>query len=161
MFERKFEFIVHHPLEICEQRVLDMEKSGCFSPKISTDVLSTRHDGYSEIYVGYKWIRRGNRMYIEAVIKQIDDGTSHISGIAILKGIETSIYFIVTVSCFFGITLLFLRGWGEWREAIFVTVFFSLGAVYQAIQVIFYRNRLIKTLEQALTQPKKKKNEVV
>jgi hypothetical protein len=54
MFERKFEFTVYHPLEVCEERVLDMAKYGCFPQpvfRVSAHVIPVKRDSLTEIYL--------------------------------------------------------------------------------------------------------------
>ena len=160
MFERKFEFIVHQPLEVCEQRVLEMEKSGCYLLsfyKISTNVLSTSDASYSEIYLE-QLLGRRNKVHIEAIIEAIDPTTTKVSGVAVPHGYQAVVWIYVCATCFLGI-LVMLNG--DWYSTIPVVGFSFIITALFTIQGINYRNRLIKSLEKALTQPKKKKNEVV
>jgi len=154
MFEREFEFIVHHPLEVCEERILDMNKSGCFPPKlyrISSDVLSTKSEGYSEIYVETISNRGHHIAHIEAIIEEIDNSTSRISGSADARGFGSGIGLFI----FIGLLWLFAAVVSQ-EEYIFFAGFSFLGAIFVALQAVHSRNNLITLLETTLTQPKKK-----
>jgi hypothetical protein len=154
MFERKFEFTVYHSLEVCEERVLDMGKSGCvpsFLYPISSEVFSMK--GYSENYVR-RSLTRHNIVEIKAVIEEVDSGTSKISGTAIPKGFLANIvYYFILAEFLTGMLATYSH---DWHIMLLGTGFSLIIAVFVALDAVRYRNRLISKLENALNQPKKK-----
>ena len=157
MFEREFEFTVYHPIEVCEERVLDLNQSNRFPPifhLITSNVIPVKHGEYSEIHIR-KSMGRGHFVQIEATIEQIDINTSKISGIAIPKGFQDSIVFLFGWAVFGMGFLSFLVH--NWHMLLLGISFAIILGLVQAIQAINSRNQLIATLEATLNQPKKKR----
>ena len=88
MFERKFEFSVQHPLEVCEGRTLDMAKYGCFPQpiyRVSAQVLPVKRGSLTEIYLCLP--PRGRfRVEIAGMIEQVNSSTSKVAGVATIIG---------------------------------------------------------------------------
>jgi hypothetical protein len=155
MFERKFEFTVYHPLEVCEERVHNMKTPGCltrlFQP-LSAEIVP--HEDYAKFFVFQSLGQRAGYARLEGVIEPISEIECAVSGVADVRNIWFMIIFFTLV----GLAML-AEGIHEqaWWLIIFVTIWYSLMWLLH----FHYRNRLIKTLEKALNQPKKKKHEVV
>jgi hypothetical protein len=153
MFERKFEFIVHHPLEVCEERILDMNKSESFltiTPRISSEITSSQED-YLEVII--RRIRTlDGQTKIEARIERVDVATSNVVGIAVPIDNLFMSYLVVGIILFLATTF-----WGGLLIGIVILAFMMFLIAVDTAWTIFWREWLIRKLEKTLTQPKKKK----
>ena len=155
MFEREFEFTVHHPLEVCEERVLDMAKYGCFPQpifRVSAQIISLKRDSFSQIYLRQP-SRGRHRVVIIAAMEQVSDSMSKVSGVASVIGFPVIIWWSVSLT----VIWIFLALYHQYWQLLCLAIGSGVLLVWSWIQAIYFRNRLIKRLENALTQQKKKK----
>jgi hypothetical protein len=151
MFERKFEFTAHHPLEVCEERILDIEKLGCltelFQPT-TVVVIPYELGSITEFYIRKKLGKSAGQVEVNGIIEVIGEnqcaiyGSSQVGGIGILLIVFT----LVSIS-------LLIMGMYDQMLCIGLVFVWTMLACLPFIQL---RNRLINTLETTLTQPKKK-----
>ena len=150
MLKREFEFTVHHPLEVCETRVSEMKTPGCltrlFQP-ISTDIV--QYEDYAKFHIFQVIGQRAGYARLEGIIEPISETECVVSGIADVRNIWLMLVLFTVIGSVQMVGAI--HNQILWM-GIFVAIWYSL--VW--LQYFHYRNRLIRTLEKALTQPKKK-----
>jgi hypothetical protein len=150
MFEREFEFTVYHPLEVCEEHVRQMKTPGCFTrffQPITADIVPY-HD-YAKFYVSQSLGSRAGSAKLEGTIEPVSKSECVVTGIADVRNVAFLLVFFTIIAVTMIASAVREQAW--WLIA-FVTCWYSLAW----LQFIHYRNRLIKTFEKALNQPKKK-----
>ena len=152
MPERKFEFIVYQPLEVCEKRFKEMrdagEKFGISNP-ISIEI--TQNEKYSQAVLYQDWGSRVGKLKAVATIKPIDATSCLVSGKAVAKNNAVWLVFVaIAVTPF----LFVIMQEQIWRVAIFI----ALWLLVVSLQFNNGLNQFVDTLEASLTQPKKKKD---
>jgi hypothetical protein len=142
MFEREFEFTVNQPLEVCEERILDMQKTGFFvSNPISTYIAPCDSDGDTKFYVSFT----GQHARVKGSIKSISKLECGVSGVAYIEGFE----FLLMLTLIAAVLPIYKQVW--WLVGLV-----ALTCLLIWLISIHHRNRLIYRLEKALNQPKKK-----
>jgi hypothetical protein len=153
MFKRKFEFTVYHPLEVCEERILDIKTSGClmqlFQP-ISCEVIPVKHNSLTEFYLKKILGNFAGQAELRGVIEVTGKNQCTISGSSQVRGMGNLLvgFTLIGISIFIE-GLYDQNGWSIGLAFVWTSLAW--------LQFIYYRNQLISKLETALTQPKKKK----
>jgi hypothetical protein len=148
MFERKFEFTVYHPLEVCEKRLLEVQQTGYFmSNRISIRINAIEQSSFN---VSLSKALGRDEVVIQAIISQLNSSTSRVSGVASTRGIFIVSSAIVGI-IYFAATIYFSDALGLVGCGVAV-----ITAALLTIPSISSRDHLIDTLKNILTQPKKK-----
>ena len=152
MFERKFEFIVHQPLEICEARILALQDETIASLKASIFSRVVEADTDSIVIELHQ---PAHYTYANVTLTAIDAATSHASGVATIR-MPKSGYALYGITALIAI-LSIVWALVTWQpQPLGVTFFAGIVVTGNVVGLINGRNDLIHKLEVALTQQKQK-----
>jgi hypothetical protein len=143
---------VYQPLEVCEERILDMGKSGClmqlFQPT-SCELIPAKHDTLTEFYLKKILGNLAGQAELRGVIEVTGKNQCTISGSSQVRGMGNLLvgFTLIGISIFIE-GLYDQNGWSIGLAFVWTSISW--------LQFIYYRNQLINILEKKLTQPKKK-----
>jgi hypothetical protein len=152
MFERKFEFTVPHPIEICEERILDMDKSGCFMQLFQptkSNATSIKKDMLTEFHIVKTLGRLAGQAEVSGIVEATGKNQCTISGISQVRGMGI----LLVVFTLIGLSV-FIEGLYDQNGWLIGLALVWTPLVW--LQFFYYRNNLINMLKKRLNQPKKK-----
>jgi hypothetical protein len=162
MFERRFEFIVHQPLDICEKR---LRRTAPESDTSEHPVLKAigQTDNTLEVKMGSNASEKYSFAMLEATLKTHEHDTVHITGKAYANKIRNELLILVVTSplgiCGFMKALHDYDTFGHFMRdgIIFTIIALMLWTALAIFASISQRNKLIQFFEETITQEKKKK----
>jgi hypothetical protein len=149
MFEREFEFTVYHPLEVCEERILDMGKSGCFMQLFQptrSNVTSIKHDTLTEFQIVKKLGKLAGQAEIDGIIELTGKNQCTVAGRSQVRNMGILLILFTLI----GISVL-IEGLYDHNMVLVVLAFIWTPLAW--LQFIYYCNSLINILQKKLNQP--------
>jgi len=153
MFKRKFEISVQQPINVCEERVLSLEKGGLLG-FLAIDVETTAIEDNSRKIRATQRTGGFTPINMEITIAEVKKDISSVSGIAELHTFGFQLEAEWLLICLVLATILAFE---DARLFIQIDGVLILAFVWLMAWRLFVRNHLINTLDHTLNPGKKKK----